>query len=317
MRVARRPLLLLAFVVCAAFSLAQAQRWATDSDPHPSKSLASATTSTSGPPILDFYSLWGDWGTFTKAIAVDPDGNIIVAGTTSSASFPATPGAFKSNIGPACGGVAYAGPCPDMFIMKFTPDGSHLIWATLFGGSDSELFGAMATDRSGSIYLTGRTSSSDLPLSANAFQKTLTPDPYDSAQDAFVAKFDPDGHLVYSTYLGGIYHDIGLGLQVDGSGYAYVAGTTQSPDFPVTAGAYKTTISGTSCPSYNYSAGRDEPCPDVFISKLNSDGSSLIYSTFIGGTDAENMFGNQHLAIDQNGAAYVAGVTYSTDYPVT
>src|SRR5690606_35912604 len=117
--------------------------------------------------------------------------------------------------------------------------------------------------------------------------------------DVFVTKLDSTGSsLSYSTFLGGSYSDKGNGIAVDGSENAYVTGITDSTDFPTTPGAYNTE-------KHNWES-------DVFVTKLNSTGSSLSYSTFLGGSDLDEGNG---IALDGSGNAYVTGITYSTDFP--
>jgi hypothetical protein len=122
-----------------------------------------------------------------------------------------------------------------------------------------------------------------------------------------VTKLDVTGSaLVYSTFLGGIASDKAVAITVDSAGAAYVAGYTQSSDFPTTSGAFDT--------SFNGSAGSSG---DAFVTKLNASGSALVYSTFLGGTNDD---GAAAIAVDSAGAAYVAGDTFSTgssDFPTT
>ena len=137
------------------------------------------------------------------------------------------------------------------------------------------------------------TGSADFPTTTDAFDTT-----HDLGTDAFVAKFDPAGALVYSTFIGGDEFDVGRSIAVDASGDAYLSGVTRSTDFPVTAGAF-------------VSKGSDF---DVFVAKLNEAGTGLVFSTVIGGAGIE--FRNS-IAVDALGRAYVAGQTQSPDFPVT
>ena len=127
--------------------------------------------------------------------------------------------------------------------------------------------------------------------------------------DALVTKINAAGTaILYSTYLGGNDSDYAYGLAVDSSGNAYVAGLTKSTNFPVTAGAFQPSFGGTP------SVCDDYVCGDAFITKLNSTGSALVYSSYLGGS------GNEHpegLAIDSHGNAYLTGDTDSTDFPTT
>jgi len=140
----------------------------------------------------------------------------------------------------------------------------------------------------------GETESSDFPTTPGAFDRAR------SGTNAFVTKLNAAGSgLVYSTFLGGSSIDYGLAIAVDESGAAYVTGGTGSDDFPTTAGAFGTTLSG---------------MRDTFVTKLNGVGNGLVYSTLLGGSDTDNGYG---IAVDGSGAAYVTGGTYSSNFPTT
>ena len=156
--------------------------------------------------------------------------------------------------------------------------------------------------RRGQRYVTGNTSSTDFPATAGAFAAIGDGD-IDQG-DAFVAKLKPDGSgLEYATYLGGTGSDRGNAIAVDAQGSAYVTGQTESADFPVTAGAFDT--------SYNSGEG------DAFVAKLSPDGSTLEYSTYLGGTDWEGNEGAEAIAVDARGSAYVTGRTHAPNFPIT
>jgi len=243
----------------------------------------------SGP--TKFTYLGGSGGESGVGVAYDAAGNLIVGGWTTSANFPTTPGAYDTT--PSAGG--------DAFIAKFDADATTLIAATLVGGSAYEYVGAMAVDGAGNIYLTGQTESADFPTTPGAYDNSLA-----GNRDFFLVKVDPTlSTLLYSTYLGGTpgTYDSVYGLAVDASGNAYLTGLAYSPDFPVTAGAYDTSLGD--------SQG------DAFVTKINpaSGGSAdLVYSTFLGG-GAEDM--GRSIVVDSSGNAYVAGRTYSPDFPTT
>jgi uncharacterized protein (TIGR03437 family) len=163
----------------------------------------------------------------------------------------------------------------------------------------------IAIDAAGSAYVTGRTTSVDLPAK-NGYQMVQSKG---GAPSAFVTKFSPDGSsLVYSTYLGGSNWDYAFAIAVDSSGSAYVTGLAQSPDFPITKGAYQTVCSPQ--PSNKVTSANDSQSgcygstPSVFVTKLSPAGNSLVYSTFLGG------FGGSYgtgIAVDSADRAYVAG----------
>ena len=189
--------------------------------------------------------------------------------------------------------------------------GTHntLIYSTYLGGSSEDLVHAIAVDSQGNVFLAGETASPNFPVTAGALQTKQAGVPGNDCSiftgcyypDAFVTKLDPSGQIVYSTYLGGSGPDIAYGIAVDASGNAYVAGTTASPNFPVTAGSFQTTP---------HSAATH-----AFVAKLNASGSALIYSTLLGGSGAESSVAG--IRIDAAGNAYVAGATTSLDFPVT
>ena len=142
--------------------------------------------------------------------------------------------------------------------------------------------------------MSGGAGSVDFPTTPGAFD-TLT-----DGSDAFVTKFNPAGSaLVYSTFLGGSSSDGASGLALDGAGNAWVTGGTTSTDFPIIVGAADSTHNGMS---------------DVFVSELNNTGSTLLYSTFLGGSDSEGGF---DIAVDTSGGVYVTGHTFSLNYPTT
>lgn len=259
-------------------------------------------------------------GDSAAAVAVDGAGNAYVTGFTNSTTFPVTAGAFQTKNN--------AGLASNAFVTKLSPDGSALVYSTYLGGSgrivfsfgpqvwDGDVAAAVALDSAGNAYVTGYAYSPDFPVTAEAFQTTNRAlVPYApggvaasyNRYNAFITKLNPGGTaLVYSTYLGGsglakYSGDHGNGMAVDAAGNAYIAGTTQSSDFPVTDGAFQAT---------NHSAAGS----NAFLAKLNPTGTALVYSTYLGGsaTDAAN-----GLAVDLSGNAYLAGSSTSIDFPVT
>ena len=233
------------------------------------------------------YSTYLGGSTFDDgfSIAVDISGSAYVTGVTKSTDFPITPGAFQTSFK----GIA------DAFITKLNSAGSALVYSTYLGGSTFDNGLGIAVDTSSNAYVTGFTQSTDFPTTPGAFQTSLK-----SIMNAFVTKLAPTGSvLVYSTYLGGSNQDVGNGIAVDISGNAYVTGLTDSIDFPTTPGAFQITFKG----------GRD-----AFITKLNPAGNALAYSTYLGGSNQDEIFG---IAVDASGNAYVTGLTKSTDFPTT
>jgi len=233
-----------------------------------------------------------------RGIAVDSSGSAYVTGETGSTDFP-----LMSPIQGTCGGVEL-GFCADAFVTKINPAGSAIVYSTYLGGSgpagggggDRDYGRGIAVDSSGSAYVTGQTYSTSFPL-MNPIQGTIGSLGY---SDAFITRLTPAGSaFVYSTYLGGSSEDIGYGIAVDSSGSAYVTGETYSTDFPL-----MNPIQVIGGGIFN---------PDAFVTKINSAGSALVYSTYLGGSNVE--YGGD-IAVDLYGSAYVMGDTGSTDFPL-
>lgn len=227
------------------------------------------------------YSTYLGGGSLEAAlsITVDITNNAYITGYTWSDNFP-TRNAYQNTLK----------GMNDVFITKLNPSGSSFVYSTFLGGSDNDYAWGVAVDISGNAYVTGSTGSYDFPIQ-NAYQPTSG-----GYNDTFVFKISSSGNsLVYSTYLGGYGHDEAFGIKVDSAGSAYVAGYTESYNFPIKK-AYQGYFGGYA---------------DAFIAKVHPTGDSLIFSTFLGGTylDCANA-----IAIDSMGSAYVAGVTGSYDF---
>jgi len=219
-----------------------------------------------------------------NAIAIDASGNAYVTGSTLSADFPTTTGAFQTKYGGS----------GDAFVAVLNPSGAALVYSSYLGGSGSDFGQGLAVDSSGNAYITGSTDSADFPT-AKPLQSANG-----GASDAFVAKVNSSGStLVYSTYLGGSAADTGQAIAVDGSGDAYVAGATASANFPVAS------------PLQPSNGGGSQ---DAFVSKLSADGSTLVYSTYLGGSGTDRAFG---IALDSAANVYVVGDTTSANFPTT
>jgi hypothetical protein len=276
-----------------------------------------------GSELIYSTYLGGSGGTCTgetgNALALDGSGNAFITGLTGSSDFPVTKGAFQTT-----NRAAANNNCMTAFVTKLNPTGSALVYSTYLGGSGSEGVGdvanAVALDGSGNTYIAGLTYSDDFPVTERAFQRenrAFTTERVGS--NAFVTKIDAKGTaLVYSTYLGGSgggVDDAANALAVDDAGSAYVAGSAGSADFPVTAGAFQTK---------NRAANQGQyPGNNAFVTKLEPNGTALVYSTFLGGsgvgpgTDGAGGDAANALAIDSLGDAYVGGITESIDFPVT
>src|SRR6202795_357270 len=220
------------------------------------------------------------------AIAMDSAGDAYVTGLTYSSNFPTMDPLQPANDG---GG--------DAFVSKINPSGSALVYSTYLGGSGYDLGYGIAVDSAGNAYVTGLTYSSNFPT-MNPLQPAFGGGNY----DAFVAKLNPSGSaLVYSTYLGGSGDDFAGGIAVDSAGNAYLEGRTTSTNFPTMNPLQATNGGGA----------------DAFVVKLNSAGSALVYSTYLGGSGYENDQGHGGIAVDSAGNVYVTGDTDSSNFPTT
>ena len=224
--------------------------------------------------------LGGTGGDLVSAIAVDANGNAAVTGNTVSRDFPLVNALQPFTIGGT-----------DAFVAKLNAAGSALTYSTLLGGESDDFGLGIALDAAGNAYVTGVTGSLDFPVLKGLQTRSGNTDLLGS--DAFVTKLDANGtHFVYSTYLGGSGIDVGMAIAVAGDGSAWIAGETDSPDFP---GA-------------NPSAE-----DDAFVARLNPAGSSLSYVALVGGRDQDSAAA---LALDAAGNAYVTGSTRSADFPI-
>jgi hypothetical protein len=243
-------------------------------------------------PVMEYSTFYGGTGEDQiYDIALDAAGNIYATGSTNSANFPTTAGSFSTAVSGS----------KDAFILKINPSGTALIYSTYVGGAGDDIASGIGVDTAGNAYIAGKTTSVNFPTTLNSIQPVYG----GGGSDAFVLSLNPQGNaLRYATYLGGQNTDTGTDMALDQSGNAYIVGDTLSTNFPV-ASAFQTSFKG------GYSQWGD-PLEDLFVSKLDSNGSALIYSTYLGGYDADQ---SSAITIDSSGNAYVTGRTYSTDFP--
>jgi hypothetical protein len=233
-----------------------------------------------------------DEGRFAVDIAIDASGNAYVAGETLSSDFPTTAGALDTT--PKNGHTA--------FVTKFKASGSALVYSTLLTGVGMEAHG-IAVDAANQAYVTGFAALT-IQTTPGAFQ-TTKPTTGTLTWDVYVMKLNASGSaFVYSTYLGGAAgFDVGESIAVDASGAAYVAGRTDSTDFP--------TMSAAQASKHGPATGQDGE--DAFVTKLNPTGSRLQFSTYLGGSAMDRAYG---ISVTPAGFPVVAGMTRSTDFPV-
>ncbi|MBI5756212.1 MAG: SBBP repeat-containing protein, partial [Nitrospirae bacterium] len=245
----------------------------------------------SGTAMVFSTYLGGSSDDDARDIAIDGSGNVYITGITSSNNFPVYLPLYSSNSGSS-----------DAFVTKLNSTGNALVYSTYLGGSGQDTGRGIAVDSAGNAYVTGDTKSSTFPTTSGAYDTSYGGG---GKEDSFVTKLNAAGSaLVYSTYLGGSSEDIGRGIAVDSGGYAYIAGDTKSSTFPTTPGAYDTFHGGSS---------------DVFVTKLNSVGNGLVYSTYLGGSGSDGSFVDRgrNIVIDSDGNAYITGDTASSDFPTT
>lgn len=249
-----------------------------------------------GTQVLYSTYLGGSGADSATGLAVDAAGNAYVLGITASTNFPVTANALQKNLVGS----------HDAFVAKLSPDGSKLVYSTYFGGGN-EYTTALAVDATGAVSFTGNVTTG-LPVSANAFQKTLGDGlcnfaigvNYPAGGDAFVARISPDGSsLLYASYLGGLCGDRGYGIAANPDGSAWLVGATFSPDFPVTPNALQ--------PQYGGGFG------DGFIARVSAAGA-LTYSTYLGGSDYDEI---DAITLDNAGNLYLTGSSHGFTEPAS
>jgi hypothetical protein len=246
-----------------------------------------AKISASGNQLLFCAYLGGTLDTRAYALAIDRWNNIYIAGETTSSNFPV----YRA-IQPQMKGSG------DAFVAELNPAGNTLVFSTFLGGSGVDQAYGIAVNHQGVIYVTGDTGSADFP--------TVKPIQHTSGggQDAFVAKLGISGSaLLFSTYLGGSADEHAAAIALDSSGNAVITGSTLSSNFPV-VDAWQSVTGGNQ---------------DAFVTKYNSAGTSIVFSTYLGGAGGTPGLPEtgSGVAFDSTGAVYVAGTTSSTNFPVS
>jgi hypothetical protein len=236
------------------------------------------------------------WATFlggtghdaARGVALGAEGSPTVTGQTWSADFPATPGAYDTSYN----GGGYR---EDVFVARLSADGTALRWATFLGGTDDDYVQGIAVEADGRATVAGSTISADFPTTPGAYDTS-----HNGYGDTFVTRLSADGSdLAYSTFLGGADGDLTSALALGEDGSATVAGSAYGTDFPLTPDAFDTSHNGGT---------------DAFVARLSADGDSLLYATFLGGTDDDYARG---VAMGADGTVVVVGLTYSADFPAT
>ena len=228
----------------------------------------------------------GDDYEYTGGISLDASGNIYVTGRTSSANFPTTAGVVQAG---------YAGSM-DAFVFKLNPTGSALVFSTFIGGNDLDAGYTTKIDPvTNDIYVAGTTGSSNFPTTAGAFHTSYAGGIY----DPFLCKLSAAGNsFIYSTLMGNAQDDYGAGLEIDNFGNAYVVGQS-SGTYPTTAGAFQSVYGGGTW--------------DVFVTKFNTTGSAVIFSTMLGGPSEDH---SHSIQVDANYDVYIGGMA-KTGFPTT
>jgi hypothetical protein len=236
----------------------------------------------SGTSVIYSTFIGGKLRDLGRTIKVDAFGNVYVVGITFSPDFPTS-----NSLKPALGGEV------DAFVFKLNPRGSGFVFSTLIGGSAFDVGFALSIDDLGEIYVGGRTQSIDFPL-VNAVQTERR-----GASDAWVAKLNRDGSaMTFSTYFGGEGDDWCFSLAVDSSHQIYFTGQTNSSTL---------TTKAANQPEYGGAL-------DAYVAKLDPERSTLVYSTYLGGTGDDRA---NSICLDTSGNAYITGYTHSADFPIS
>ncbi len=239
--------------------------------------------SSDGTTLLFSTYLGGGAADNAAAVALVPDGSILVAGSTYSSDFPVTDGAAQAKL---AGGS-------DAWISRLSADGSQLLYSTYLGGSGTDSAAALASHAGGDFFVVGSTTSGNFPFTAGSYQTPI------AGNDVFAARFSAEGKPVWAARAGGSSSDLPYSAAVDASGRLFIAGSTDSMDFPATSGVLQGASGG----------GRDG-----FLLQLNADGALLAFSTYLGGTNSDEI---RRIVLEPGGDVIAAGFTNSSNFPAT
>jgi hypothetical protein len=247
-----------------------------------------------GSDLLFSTFLGGTQLDYLNGLTLDSNGSPYITGATFSPDFP----------GSATASTQTRGSDADGFISQFDSSGT-LSYSTFFGGTNFDEGMAIKLDADGAIYVTGGTNSSDFPVTAGAYDTTFN-STMENTPDVFVLKVNNLGtDIIYGTFIGGAFHEYGFGLDVGSDGSVYATGMVSSADFPTTPTSFDTSLNGER---------------DAFILRLDGAGSSLLYSTFLGGSLSAYEFEEDaglEVVAGIGGSVYVAGAATTTDFPTT
>lgn len=245
-------------------------------------------------------------------LTVDSTGNLYIAGGTNSADFPVTANAYEKPFTTSGGCYDSATPNSIGILAKFNPDLSQILYSTVLGGHTEDQNGYPDCNQfirnvhidsaTGNIFLVGTTGMSDFPTTANAWSKQLNGNG-SAGVDDFITVLSADGsRLIYSTFFGGSQFDYGARTAWDAAGHLWITTTTQSTDYPVTSDALQPANAG------GYDTG---------VTELSADGTTILYSTYLGGSGDDDINGSGQIKIDAQGNVRLTGTTNSPNYPVT
>ena len=304
----------------------------------PCPDILLAKLNADGTELIYSTFLGGSGFEYSYGVAVDVRGNAYLTGTTSSSDFPVSPQAWQSTLPNGHCPSSFQGlACNSAFVTKVNTNGTSLLYSTYLGGKEGGLGGnGIAVDHDGSAYVTGDRADEGFVAKLDPEGTSLTyftkgvggtgialdsqANAYltgRSGNDSYVTRLGPEGaEILYNFRLGGSYvpyealpHEVEAitGIAVDSQGHAYVTGYTAYQDFPTTEGAFSETAPGAGICGNSL-------CLDAFVSKLNPEGTELVYSTYLGGSSIDYSNG---VGVDSHGNAYLTGVTLSSDFPVT